>query len=317
MVGFVFRRLLYILLTLWVITVIVFSITQVLPGNVAVMILGEHKDPEVLHALEVKLGLNDPAPVQYFRWFKGVLHGDLGRSIVMDRPVAPIIWERLQRSAGVAIISLVCVAAFGIIFGVLAAIRYHRLSDHIVSVVSFLGISVPEFFWGIVLILVVAGYFELLPSSGYIPLTQDPVKWLAHLILPVATLTFTLMAHTSRLTRSSMLDVLRTQYIRAARARGLPERSVLFKHALRNALLPTITILAINFGWLMGGLVVIESVFAFPGLGGMFVFAIQQRDIPLIQATIVVIAGLFALATLFADVLYTYLDPRIRFARAR
>lgn len=317
MPGFIIRRLLYVVVALWVISLIVFGITQVLPGNVAIMILGEHKEPEILRALELKLGLNDPAPVQYWRWFSGVLHGDFGRSIVMDRPVATLLAERLQRSAGVAILSLVCVAVIGIVLGVYAAVRNNRLPDHIVSIISFLGISVPEFFWGIVLILVVAGYFELLPSSGYVPFTQDPVKWLAHLILPVTTLTFTLMAHISRLTRSSMLDVLRTQYIRAARGRGLPERSVLYRHALPNALLPTVTVLAINFGWLMGGIVVIESVFAFPGLGGLFVFAIQQRDVPLIQGTIIVIAGLFALANLAADVLYTFLDPRIRFAPAR
>jgi len=316
MTGFVARRLLYILIALWVISLIVFSITQILPGNVAIMILGEHKEPEILRALETKLGLNDPAQVQYMRWFGGVLRGDFGSSIVMDRPVLPLLWERLQRSAGVAIVSLLLTAFIGIVLGVVAAVRDNRFADHFVSVVSFLGISVPEFFWGIVLILLVAGHFELLPTSGYVELAKDPVGWMKHMVLPVATLTFTLMAHVSRLTRSSMLDVLRTQYVRAARARGLPERSVLYKHALRNALLPTITVLAISFGWLMGGIVVVEAVFAIPGLGGLFVFAIQQRDIPLIQGSIILIAASFALANLAADLLYTYLDPRIRYAPA-
>jgi len=168
-----------------------------------------------------------------------------------------------------------------------------------------------------VLILVVAGYFELLPSSGWVPPTKDPLGWLARLVLPVLTLALTLVAHTSRLTRSSMLDVLRSQYVRAARARGLPERSVVYRHALRNALLPTVTVLAGNFGWLMGGLVVVETVFAFPGLGGLLVFAIQQRDIPLVEAAIVVIAGFYAVANLAADVTYTYLDPRIRYSGTR
>jgi peptide/nickel transport system permease protein len=316
MAGFVARRLVYVLVALWIISVIVFGITQVLPGNVAVLILGEHQEPEILRALEERLGLNDPVPLQYWRWFSGVLQGDPGESIVMNRPVGPLIWERFQRSAGVAILSLLCVAVIGIVLGVVAAIRDNRLADHMVSVIAFLGISAPEFFWGIVLIIVFAGYFEVLPTSGYVAFAQDPIGWLQHLILPVATLTLTLMAHITRLTRSSMLDVLRTQYIRAARARGLPERSVLFKHALRNALLPTITVLAINFGWLIGGIVVIESVFAFPGLGGLFVFAIQQRDVPLIQATVLVMAATFALANLVADVSYTYLDPRIRYTAA-
>jgi peptide/nickel transport system permease protein len=281
------------------------------------MILGQYQNVEQLRALETKLGLNDPLPVQYWRWLRGILHGDLGTSIVMDRPVAPILWERIERSAPLAIAALLVTAIVGIVLGTVAAVHENRPVDHAVSVVSFLGISVPEFFWGIVLILVVAGYFQVLPSSGYVPPTKDLLGWLARLVLPVTTLALTLVAHTSRLTRSSMLDVLRSQYVRAARARGLPERSVVYRHALRNGLLPTVTVLAGNFGWLMGGLVVVETVFAFPGLGGLLVFAIQQRDIPLVEAAIVVIAGFYAVANLAADVAYTYLDPRIRYGGAR
>lgn len=317
MALYVARRLLYVILIVWIITLLVFGITHILPGNAAVMILGQYQNPEVLAALEKRLGLHDPLYVQYWRWFSGLLQGDLGMSLVMDRPVAPILWERFHRSAGVALVSIVCVTVFGILLGVIAAVRENRPSDHFISIVSFLGISVPEFFWGIVLILVVAGYLGILPSSGYVPFAQNPLDWLRHITLPVITLTFTLIAHISRLTRSSMLDVLRAPYIRAARARGLPEESVLYRHALKNALLPTVTVLAVNFGWLMGGIVVVETVFAFPGLGGLFVFAIQQRDLPLIQATIVVIAAFYALANLVADILYTYLDPRIRFTEAR
>jgi peptide/nickel transport system permease protein len=314
--GYLARRLLYMVFTLWVITLLVFLVTHLLPGNVAVMILGQYQNVEQLRALEAKLGLNDPLPVQYWRWLRGILHGDLGTSVVMDRPVAPILWERIERSAPVALGALLVTAVVGIVLGTVAAVHENRLVDHAVSTTSFLGISVPEFFWGIVLILVVAGYFELLPSSGYVPATKDPLGWLARLVLPVLTLALTLVAHTSRLTRSSMLDVLRSQYVRAARARGLPERSVVYRHALPNALLPTVTVLAGNFGWLMGGLVVVETVFAFPGLGGLLVFAVQQRDIPLVEAAIVVIAGFYCLANLAADVTYTYLDPRIRYTEA-
>jgi peptide/nickel transport system permease protein len=317
MILFVARRLLHMVGVLWVVTLIIFGITHVLPGNVAVMILGEYQNPELLSALEKKLGLKDPLPVQYWRWFSGILRGDLGRSVVMERPVAPILWERLERSAGVALIALFCVTVIGIVFGVLAAVHENRPLDHAVSLTAFLGISVPEFFWGIVLILVVAGSFNLLPAFGYVAPSQDPVEWLKRIILPVVTLTFALIAHVSRMTRSSMLDVLRTQYIRAARARGLPRRSILYRHALRNALLPTVTVLAVDFGFLIGGLVVVEAVFAFPGLGGLFVFAVQQRDLPLIEATVLVVAAAYGVANLIADVLYTYLDPRIRFAEAR
>jgi len=316
-IGYLARRLLYVVFTLWLVTVIVFLVTHLLPGNVAVMILGQYQNVEQLRALEATLGLNDPLPVQYWRWLRGILHGDLGTSVVMDRPVAPILWERIERSAPVAVGALLVTALAGIVLGTVAAVHENRPVDHVVSIASFLGISVPEFFWGIVLILVVSGYFELLPSSGYVSPTKDLFGWLARLVLPVITLALTLVAHTSRLTRSSMLDVLRSQYVRAARARGLPERSVVYRHALRNALLPTVTVLAGNFGWLMGGLVVVETVFAFPGLGGLLVFAIQQRDIPLVEAAIVVIAGFYALANVAADVTYTYLDPRIRYSDMR
>jgi peptide/nickel transport system permease protein len=316
-IPFIARRLVYTVAVLWIITVIVFAITHILPGNVAVMILGEYQNPELLAALEKKLGLDDPLPLQYWRWFSGIFRGDLGRSVVMDRSVGPILWERLERSAAVALIALLCVAVIGIVLGVVAAVHENRPLDHAVSVTAFLGISVPEFFWGIVLILVVAGYFDLLPAYGYVAPTQDLVEWLKRLILPVVTLTLALIAHVTRMTRSSMLDVLRTQYIRAARARGLPRRSILYRHALRNALLPTITVLAVDFGFLIGGLVVVEAVFAFPGLGGLFVFAVQQRDLPLIQATVLVVATAYALANLTADVVYAYLDPRIRFSGAR
>jgi peptide/nickel transport system permease protein len=315
--GYLARRVLYMAFTLWLVTLIVFCVTHLLPGNVAVMILGQYQNVEQLRALEAKLGLNDPLPVQYWRWLRGILRGDLGDSVVMDRPVAPILWERIERSAPVALVALLVTAIAGIVLGTMAAVHENRAIDHAASVVSFLGISVPEFFWGIVLILVVSGYFELLPSSGWVSPTKDPLGWLARLVLPVLTLAFTLVAHTSRLTRSSMLDVLRSQYVRAARARGLSERSVVYRHALRNALLPTVTVLAGNFGWLMGGLVVVETVFAFPGLGGLLVFAIQQRDIPLVEAAIVVIAGFYAVANLAADVTYTYLDPRIRYSGTR
>jgi peptide/nickel transport system permease protein len=315
--GYLARRVLYMAFTLWLVTLIVFCVTHLLPGNVAVMILGQYQNVEQLRALEAKLGLNDPLPVQYWRWLRGFLRGDLGDSVVMDRPVAPILWERIERSAPVALVALLVTALAGIVLGTVAAVHENRPVDHAASVVSFLGISVPEFFWGIVLILVVSGYFELLPSSGWVSPTKDPLGWLARLVLPVLTLALTLVAHTSRLTRSSMLDVLRSQYVRAARARGLSERSVVYRHALRNALLPTVTVLAGNFGWLMGGLVVVETVFAFPGLGGLLVFAIQQRDIPLVEAAIVVIAGFYAVANLAADVTYTYLDPRIRYSGTR
>jgi peptide/nickel transport system permease protein len=316
MVAYVLQRVVYILFILVLISILVFAITQILPGNVAKMILDQYATPESLQALEAKLGLNDPYAVQYWRWASALLRGDLSKSLIMEQPIGPILWPALQRSAILALLSIVAVTILGVGLGILAAIRQNRPLDHAVSVFTFLGISVPEFFWGIVLMLVFAGYFRWLPAAGYAPLSDGLWPWLSHLIVPVATLTFTLLAHVSRLTRSSVLEVLQSPYIRAARAKGLPERVVLVRHALRNGLLPTITVLALDVGWLIGGIVVVETIFAFPGVGRLLMFAIQRRDLPLLQVTILIVTSVYCCANLLADLLYAYVNPRIRYGRA-
>jgi peptide/nickel transport system permease protein len=310
---YVLKRLLYLAAILWALTVVVFGITQVLPGNVAKMIVGQLQDPQAIAAIEQKLGLHDPLPVQYWRWFTGVLHGDLGDSLVMQRPITPIVLDALRNTISLALISIVCVAVIGVGLGVLGAVHRGQWIDHAGSLLTFLGISVPEFFWGIVLILLFAGYFKLLPSTGATSFADNPAEWLRHLILPVVTVTFTLLAHVARQTRSSMLEVLHANYVRAARARGLPERVVVLRHALRNALLPTITVLTLDFGFLVGEIVVVETVFAYPGFGRLTVYAIQQRDLPLMQACIITVSAIYVLANLLADLLYAYFDPRIRY----
>jgi peptide/nickel transport system permease protein len=313
---YVFKRLLYLIAILWALTVVVFGITQVLPGNVAKMIVGQFQDPQAIAAIEQKLGLNDPLPVQYWRWFSRVLHGDLGDSLVMQRPITPIVVDAFGNTLTLALISIVCVAVIGIGLGVLGAIRHGQWPDHLASLFTFVGISLPEFFWGIVLILLFAGYFKLLPATGSGSFAESPGEWLRHLVLPVVTVTFTLLAHVARQTRSSMLEVLQSNYVRAARARGLPERVVILRHALRNALLPTITVLTLDLGFLVGEIVVVETVFAYPGFGRLTVYAVQQRDLPLMQACIITISAVYVLANLLADLLYAYFDPRIRYGTA-
>ncbi len=315
MILYTLRRLVLIVVLLGVMSVLLFAITQVLPGNVARMILGQFATADAIEAVETKLGLKDPLAVQYGRWFSKVIQGDFGQSLIMERPIGPVLSEALGRSAILAGLSFVLVAAVGILLGVIAAVRKNRPVDHAVSVFSYLGISVPEFFWGIAFILVFARWLGWLPSAGYSPLDDGLWNWFSRLIGPTLTLTFTLIAHVSRLTRSSMLETLRSRYVLAARAKGLPERVILFRHALRNALLPTITVLAIDVGWLFGGIVVVETVFAFPGLGRLVAFAIERRDLPLIQATLLVITAIYCLANLAADLLYAALNPRIRYAR--
>jgi peptide/nickel transport system permease protein len=310
---YIARRVVWILITLVVLSVLIFAITQMLPGSVAQIIAGQFATPDTIAAISAKLGLNDPYYVQYGRWAASVLRGDLGRSMIMERPIAPVLGEALANSAVLAGCAFVAVVFFGIGLGVLAAVKAGGPLDYGVSLFTFLGVSVPEFFWGIVLILVFARWLAWLPSGGLAEPGAGLASYIAHAVLPAATLAFALIAHVSRMTRSSMLGALRSQYVRNARAKGLPERVVIFRHALRNALLPTITVLSLDVGWLIGGVVVTETVFAYPGLGRALIFSIERHDLPMIQASILVIAAIYCCANLVADLLYAFFNPRIRY----
>ena len=281
------------------------------------MIAGQFATPDVIKAIEAKLGLNDPLLTQYWRWASGILSGDLGQSLIMERPIGPMLRDALANSALLTTMSIVLVTVLGVSLGVVAAVKHNSTLDHGISVFTLLGISVPDFFWGIVLILVFAGYLHWLPSGGVGNLSAGWGAWASHLVLPAATLTSALIAHVSRMTRSSMLETLRSPYVLFARAKGVPERVVLMRHALRNALLPTITVLAIDVGLLIGGVVVVETVFSYPGLGRLLIFAIERHDLPLIQASILVIAAIYCFANLLADLLYAYFNPKIRYGATR
>ena len=315
MLLFVARRLLAAVGVVWAMSVLIFAIVHILPGNVAYAILGEYATPTAIAVLEDKLGLNAPLWLQYWHWLSGVLHGDFGLSLSMDRPAGPVIMDALGRSAILAGIAFVLVAALGIGLGVYAATHKGQASDRALAFAQFLFIAVPDFFTGLLAILLFAAWLHWLPATGYVPIAEAGLReWLAHLVLPVAVLTLGLTAHVSRLTRSSMLEVLESRYILAARAKGLPERLVLRRHALPNALPPTITILAIDAGILIGGIVVVETVFAYPGLGRLLVFAIEHRDLPMLQAGILIVTAIYAVANLVADIAYALLNPRIRYA---
>jgi peptide/nickel transport system permease protein len=316
MLIYALKRLGYVAVILAVMSVLIFWATQVMPGDVAQMIVGQFATDEQIRAVRAKLRLDDPIHVQYLRWAGALLQGDLGLSLMMDRPIGPLIREAILRSAVLAGISLLLVAAVGIWLGVFTAVRKDSKADHAVSVAMYFFISVPEFFWAIVMILLFAGYLGWLPATGYAPLSDGFWTWLKHIILPVATLVTGLVAHVARLTRSSMIETLQSQYVTAARAKGLPERIVIRRHALRNALVPTITVLAIDVGLLMGGIVVVETVFSYPGLGRMLIFAIEQKDIPVVQAGILTITAVYALANLAADLAYAFFNPRIRYGNA-
>jgi peptide/nickel transport system permease protein len=313
MVAYVVQRLGTVMVIMVAMSLLVFLATHALPSNTAALILGQYSTPETQAALEHKLGLDLPLPVQYWHWAKGMLEGDMGQSLVMERPVAPMLWDALSRSAILAVSAMAVVSTLGLTLGVVAAVWRGRWPDHAASIFTYFGVSLPEFYWGLVFILVFCSTFHLLPSSGYANLSDGFGPFIAHIVLPVATLALTLLAHVARLTRSSMVEALESMYVKVARARGLPERLVIVRHALRNALIPSITVLAQDFGFLIGGIVAVETVFAYPGLGRMLVGALERQDLPLMQAAILVLTVVYCLANLTADLLYGVANPRIRY----
>jgi len=312
--AYLLKRVGFIAVILLVVSFIVFAITQILPGNAAQMILGEFALPEQLRALERQFGLDDPWFVQYGRWLAGLVSGDWGTSMVMRQPVLPLVLDALGRSLVLAAIALAAVTCIAIPMGVLAASRRGKAADAGISIVSYAGVSFPEFVTAtLLLVFLTRPEVGLFPAGGYTPPGEDFLRYLSHLVLPALTLIIILMAHISRQTRSEMVDALQHDYVRTATLKGLPRRTVLVKHALRNAMLPTITVIALDVGYLIGGIIVVEEVFAYPGLGRLLVFAMQNRDLPLIQAGVLVMAATYATANLAADLLYAALDRRIQY----
>jgi peptide/nickel transport system permease protein len=310
---YVFKRIALIGYTLFVVSLIVFAITQILPADAAVMLLGENATAEALAAVREKLGLDAPVWLQYGRWLIGVLHGDFGASMRTGQPVGPVLFEALGRSLLLALFAILLMLCLALPLGIVAAVRHGKTSDLAVSVTSYIGVSVPEFVSATLLILVLADWLQWLPATGYVPLTEDLPRGLKHLVLPVLTVSIILIAHVSRMVRSELVDVLHTDYIRAARLKGLSARAVLFKHALRNALLPTVTIVALDVGYLLGGVIVVEEIFALPGIGRQLIVAIQSRDLPSIQAGALIMASTYAIANFAADMAYAWLDRRIQY----
>jgi peptide/nickel transport system permease protein len=314
MTRYVVGRALSIALVLLLTSLIIFAAIHILPGSAATLILGEYATPESLRALEKDLGLDRPLTVQYVDWVRGVVTGDWGYSLAMKQPVTTIVGLRLQNSAMLAAFTLAAVILIGIPLGAVAAMCRGRWLDLAILTGSYLGISVPEFVTGMLLILVLAGpSIHWFPTGDYVPLAAGARPWLSHLVLPVSTLTLVLLAHVVRQTRSGLVDVLASPYVRTARLKGASRRRIVLYHALRNGLLPAVTVIALDLGYLMGGIVVVEEVFAYPGIGRLIVYAIQNRDVPLIQVSILIVAATYTLANFGADLLYAWLDPRIRY----
>jgi peptide/nickel transport system permease protein len=313
MVRFFLRRIAALVLMLFVISLVVFAVTSILPGDAASVILGKQATPEALTALRARLGLDQPAVPRYLTWLGGALRGDWGESIQMSIPVLPLLIQRLRNSAVLGIGAILFGVPLGIALGTVAALKRNQLLDRLITISTIFLVSFPGFVTATWLIIIFAAWLRWLPASSLMDPDVDILSSFRALVLPTLTLVFGMTAHIARMTRSNLLETLGSDYIRTAVAKGLSSRAVILRHALRNALLPTISVIALQVGWILSGVVLVETVFSYPGLGRLMAQAITARDIPLLQAAVVLTAAIYALANLGADVLYFILNPRIRY----
>ena len=312
MVEFLVRRAFISAVTLVLISLIVFTGVRMIPGDPARVMGGTDADPAGMEEIRQKYGLNDPLPVQYFRWIGLALRGDLGESIRTRHSVAWTVAVKLPITAELACLALLVALALAIPAGVIAAVRRNTTWDVVASAVSLCGVSIPNFWLGIMLILLVSVRLGWLPASGFVPLAEDPVGNLKRMLMPALVLGTALAAVLMRQTRNAMIEILSADYIRTARSKGLAGFTVVVRHALRNGLIPVVTILGLQMGALMGGAVVTESIFVLPGFGRLIVEAVFTRDYPVVQGVVLITASSYVLINLLVDVSYTVLNPRIR-----
>ena len=313
MINFIVRRLGMVVLMFVLVSMLIFSLTQVLPGDVTTMVLGRFASEQAKAELRSELGLDRSLPVQYGTWLADFARGDWGTSVSLRSEIGPLIWSRLVNSTYLAFVGLMMFAPLGIVLGLFAGLRRGTWIDNSLSIGSLAFIGLPEFVTGLALISLFAIQLDWLPASSAIPPGANFFEILPKLILPGMTVALTSLAYVIRMTRASTVEVMKMDYVRTARLKGLPPHKVLFGHVLRNALLPTVTVIAVSIGWLVGGLIITESLFGYPGLGRLVLFAIQRRDLPLIQATTMIIVVINMLSNLAADIIYAYLNPRIRY----
>ena len=306
------RRLAQIVPTLFFVSVLIFGLQQLLPGDPAIAMAGEERDPETIRYLREKFHLDEPLPLRYWYWLSGVLHGDLGDSVRIQRPVSDLILEKLPVTLQLATMAMLIALAIGITAGITAAVKKDTWIDYAANLFALWGLSTPNFWLGILFILLFAVQLRWLPASGYISPFEDLRANLAAMIMPAFVLGNAFAAVLMRHTRSAMLQVLSSDYVRTARAKGLDERVVILKHALRNALIPVITLGALSFGELLGGTVITETVFSIPGFGKLVVDAVFNRDYSVVQGVVLCTATAYIALNLLADIAYFLVNPRLR-----
>lgn len=310
--AYLLRRLGHTAVVLLGVSIVVFALIQLVPGDPVRLALGTRYSQESYDALRAASGLDQPLPVQFFGFLGGALTGDLGVSFRSGQPVTGILLERLPATLSLAFAGIVIATVIAFPLGIVAALRNGKATDAVVRVVSQAGVSLPDFWMALLLILGLSAGARLLPSSGYVPITDDPVEWARHVAIPALTVGLIAGSIMTRYVRSSVLEVLGADHVRTARSKGLRERIVLGRHVVRNALVPVITVGGVQLATMLGGVVVVEVVVGWPGLGRLVYDAVNQRDYPVIQGAVLLIAVMFLLINLVVDLLYARIDPRIR-----
>ncbi len=314
MFAYLVRRFITLLVTLLFSSILIFVVINIIPGDPAQIILGTEATLETLARVRAKLGLDRPAVVRYIEWLKNIiLHGDFGRSINYDLPISSLIASRLLVTGPLALMAIFFTIIISIPLGIYAATHHNRFGDYTTMFFSQIGLAIPEFWFGILLIIGFAVHWNLFPAGGFTRWSENPLESLRALFLPALALGLIRAAIITRMTRSSILEVLREDYVRTARSKGLPERVVIYKHVLRNALISVVTILGLQLGQLIAGAIIIETVYYLPGMGRLVMLAINQRDLPVVQGIVLFIAAVIVIVNFIVDLLYGLLDPRIRY----
>lgn len=313
MATYILRRLLMLIPVLLLVSIMAFMLVHLTPGDPVASLLGDDATVAEIEAVRERLGLNRPLHEQYFTWLFNVMRGDLGQSLFADQSVTSMIVARAEPTLLLTFMALVFTLVIGMPAGIFSAIKFNSAVDRSLMVVALLGLSMPNFWLGLNLILLFSVYLGWFPSGGYTPIGESLTGAVKSLILPAFALGFGQAALVARITRSSMLEVLRNDYVRTARAKGLHSRTVYYRHALKNALLPTVTVVGVVVAVLIGGAVVTETVFTLPGAGRLVVNSVLRRDYPVVQGAILIVALLYVLINLLVDILYVYIDPRVKY----
>ncbi len=313
MILVAFRRLLSAIPVLFIVSLISFGLMRLIPGDPAASIAGPSATPAQIDQLRRDLGLDEPLLMQLLHYYQGLLQGDFGKSLLLGKGVLAATLERLPVTIGLSLYALVLTLLIGVTSGIIAALRQNTWVDQVAMMIAMLGISIPNFFLGLLMIIFFAVQLGWLPSGGYVPFSQDPLGWLRSTTMPAISLALLQAGLLARITRSGMLEVLRQDYVRTARAKGLPERQVILKHALANALIPIVTVVGIIISLLLSGAVVTEALFSLPGMGQLLTQAVLSRDYPMVQGGLLLVTTFLVVVNILVDILYALIDPRVRY----